>query len=364
MSNSIKNLLARLWLSSAESLSYKQRKRLEYEFSSPEEMLDGFCSLFIDYIGEKSYAELSKIKAYGIERLYEEITSGGIKLCLLGDEDYPYLLSNIVDPPDLIYYLGTIPKSDDRTLAIVGSRRDTAYGRKQAFKIARELAENDCTIVSGLAYGIDSAAHRGALDANGKTIAVLGSGIKNIYPKDNTPLAREIIEKNGAVISEFPPLSEPLAFHFPIRNRIVSGLSNALLLVEAREKSGTMITVNYALNQGREVFALPGPVDVSSSVLPNRLIREGARCIASAEDILLDMNWKEPEIKAKQTSLVSLNLTKIQQKIYYSLSQESLSLEELQEKCGIDMGSLLAEISFMELNEIIEALPGKQYRLC
>lgn len=364
MSNNITNLLARLWLSSAESLSYKQRKRLEYEFSSAEEILSSFSSVFIDYIGEKSYMELSKIKALGLERLYDEITSSGIKLCLLGDPDYPYLLSNIQDPPDLLYYFGCLPKNDDRLISIVGSRRETAYGRKQAFSISKELAENACTVVSGLAYGIDSAAHKGALEARGKTIAVLGSGLKNIYPKDNIPLAREIAEKGGAIISEFPPLSEPLSFHFPIRNRIVSGLSSAVLLIEAREKSGTMITINHALNQGREVFALPGPVDVSSSVLPNRLIREGARCITSANDILVDIGWAEKEISARQTSLVSLNLTKIQQKIYYALSQESLSLEELQEKCGIDMGSLLTELSFMELNEIIEALPYKRYRLC
>lgn len=354
--------LSRIWLSLSTSLSYNAKQRLMH-YASPLDLFENFDSALLHIISEKAYKELLLLKQGGLDKIQEALLKRNISVSFLGDEQYPVLLSSISDPPDVLFYKGRLSAEELPSISIVGSRRETKYGRKQAEKIAYELAESGVCIVSGLAYGIDSAAHTGCVNAKGKTIAVLGSGINNIYPKDNEELANQIIELGGALLSELPPNADPLAFHFPARNRIVSGLAHALLLIEAREKSGTMITVNHALQQGREVFVLPGPVDVESSIIPNRLLREGARACTKAQDILLDMGWIEDSVQEKQLSLPVLELTSVQQKIYDALSQDTLGLEELIDKTGLSVSNIMAELGLLELQDIIEALPGKRYKI-
>ncbi len=203
----------------------------------------------------------------------------------LNDPSYPENLKQIVGAPKSLYIKGTIKPEDKLAVAIVGSRRMTKYGKEMAWKFSHALAKKKVTIVSGLAYGIDSVAHKAALAAGGRTIAVLGSGLDVIYPKENKKLALEII-KNGALISEFPPGTEPRGENFLIRNRIISGLSLAVLVVEGARKSGTLSTASHAANQGREVFAVPGPVSSPLSEAPIFLIEQGANVAKRPQDVL------------------------------------------------------------------------------
>ncbi len=357
--------LAKLWLASSESLSYKARESIVKRFGGALAAFDDFSFEASKLMGEKAYEELKEGKARGLDFFGEEIYKAKAKAVFLEDENYPELLKQISDPPYVLFYYGALPKESYKAVAIVGSRRETRYGSRQAKKIAEELALNHVMVVSGLAYGIDSAAHKGCLKGNGKTIAVLGSGIKNIYPKDNIPLARDIIRTGGCIMSEYPINSKPLPYHFPVRNRIVAGLCQAVLLIEAREKSGTLITVGHALNQGREVFALPGPVDMPTSATPHRILREGARLCTCAQDILEDMDWKEAQLSFfddKKENKKTKNLTNEQLKIYDSFYGDALSFEELLEKTSLLASELNANLVLMELYGCIESLPGGMYR--
>lgn len=214
----------------------------------------------------------------------------------INSNEYPERLRNIYDPPLNLYVLGNKEILNKKGIAIVGSREATSYGKKVAFKFAKELSEQGINIISGLAIGIDAYAHLGNLQAQdtrvsiGKTIAVLGSGIDNIYPKDNIEIARKIIKTGGCIISEYPCGTKPDKLHFPQRNRIISGLSNGVLVVEASEKSGALITIDFALDQGKEVFAIPGEITNKNSKGCNELIRDGARMVLSVQEIIEEIN--------------------------------------------------------------------------
>lgn len=210
-----------------------------------------------------------------------------IKEINFSSDKYPKQLREIYNPPKRIYAIGNIEILNKVGIAIVGSRKATEYGKKVAFRLSKDLSERDIVIISGLAKGIDSYAHIGSLNVqNGKTIAVLGSGIKVIYPKENIELARQILRKGGCIISEYPPDDTPNKSNFPERNRIISGLSKGVVIVEASEKSGALITVDFALEQGREVFAVPGNIYSTTSVGTNKLIQQGAKLVMCVEDIL------------------------------------------------------------------------------
>ena len=349
------------WLSCSDSLTYKGRQRLKAEYGTAQAVFDHFSDRMLSLVGEKAYRELTDLKGKGLEKLESALLQNEILLAARGDEAYPEPLAQIEDAPDLLFYRGILRKDERRAIAIVGSRRETRYGREQANKIARDLATAGVTIISGLAHGIDTAAHRGALDAGGKTIAVLGSGIKRIYPAENIDLAEQIIRENGAVISEFAPKAEPLAFRFPFRNRLVSGLSQGVLLIEAREKSGTLITIGHALTQGREVFALPGQVDAPGSAAPNRMLREGARLVTCARDILEDMGWENRAI-AVQPSFVAPDLTNSQRRLYDALCNEPRNFADLSETLGLSVSELHVLITQLELEGLIETLPGRNFR--
>ncbi len=208
------------------------------------------------------------------------------------DEGYPARLREIHDPPLVIYRKGRWPQPDEAAVAIVGSRRASLYGQQAAERLAYELALRGVTVISGLARGIDAAAHRGALRADGRTVAVLGSGMSRLYPPEHEALAAEVAER-GAVLSEYPMGMAPLPHNFPRRNRVISGLSLGVVVVEAADRSGALITADMALEQGREVFAVPGPVDSVTSQGTHGLLKQGARLVTSVEDIMDELRLRE-----------------------------------------------------------------------
>lgn len=356
--------LCRLWLAFSDSLTYKGKERLLAQYGSAAEAFSSLSASLLDLMGGKAHEELSMLRNRGLVALEEQLASSGIQVLFSEDSSFPALLREIIDPPDLLFYRGTMDNPREKAIAIIGSRRETRYGREQAKRIAFDLAKQGISIISGLAYGIDFAAHQGALEAGGRTVAVLGSGLDNIYPKDHIPLAEKIVHNGGAVISELPPASQPLAYHFPFRNRIVSGLSQGVLLVEAREKSGTLITVGHALAQGRDVFALPGPVDAPGSIVPHRFLREGARLVTCGQDILEDMGW---DAKEEQLAMPMANplpdLTNLQRKIYDALCGESQSFENLLTSTGLSASELNTQLVILEMQGVTDTLPGRQYRL-
>ena len=298
----------------------------------------------------------------------------GISALTLDDAAYPAALKEIHDPPFLLYIKGTILPRDSAALGVVGSRRMTHYGREQARKMSFQLAAAGFTIVSGLARGIDTAAHEAALAAEGRTIAVLGSGIGNVYPAENQALADRISE-NGAVISEFPVLYVPDKQSFPLRNRIVSGLSQGLLVVEAPVRSGSLITANQALEQGRSVFAVPGPVDRPNSEGCHRLIQQGASLVCSAQDVIteldsgmssLNLTFDEPPEGEKAESTPKSNVpapevSELEEKILEELALGESTIDHLSETTGLPVGAVSAALLQLEMKCLIKQLPGKYF---
>ena len=244
-------------------------------------------------------------------------------------------------------------------VAIVGSRRDTRYGREMTRRIARDLAEAGVIIVSGLARGIDTAAHQGAVQVNGVSVGVLGCGLDSIYPKENTDLAASMLALGGCLISEFPVGAQPMPYHFPRRNRLISGLADGVLLIEATLRSGTQSTVNHALEQGRTVFALPGNVDAPGSELPLRLLKDGAEICTCASDILTHLKLDVPIHKAPAVPVPEAPPT--DDPVLRALAREDKTFEELLEETSLPAPTLTARLSLLELDGRIDRLPGRAY---
>jgi len=286
---------------------------------------------------------------------------------VLTEKDYPDLLRSLPERPDKLYALGR-PPDQTPALALVGSRRPSAYGRRMARALAREAASRGLAVVSGLAAGIDAEAHAGALEAGGRTWAVLGSGLDRIYPEENKPLARKIVAGGGCLLSEFEPGTPPLPGNFPRRNRIVAGLCWGVVVVEGRDKSGSLITARLALGQGREVFAVPGPADSPLSEAPYLLLREGAKPVRCLDDILEDMppglrlgpQAVSPGGLAGATG-VGAGLSTVEDKILEAIGSEERGLEELCAATGLAAAELSAPLFHMELIDLIQSLPGQRY---
>ncbi|PKN20755.1 MAG: DNA-protecting protein DprA [Deltaproteobacteria bacterium HGW-Deltaproteobacteria-6] len=312
-----------------------------------------------------------------ILRQMDALDKTGVKIITCLDDFYPINLLNIYDRPVFLYVLGNLEK-DDIPVAIVGSRRASAYGRYTTDRISRELALKGITIVSGMARGIDSCAHRGALAAKGRTIAVLGSGLDVIYPPENKNLFTDIAQ-NGAVVSEFPPGTQPLPYHFPARNRIISGLSYGVVVVEAGEKSGSLITARLAMEQGREVFAIPGTIDSASSRGTNSLIKQGAKLIDSIDDILEDIlpqiERSSLQIKPQKQQIVPAcipranaernadSLSLIDQTILKTLSREKTHADDIISGTGLPPADVSSALIMLELRGIILQHTGQYYSL-
>ena len=275
------------------------------------------------------------------------------------DPDYPQVLKDIPDPPVLLYGYGNLP--DGPALAIVGTRHPSDFGRVFTEQLAEELAAADMVIVSGLARGIDTAAHRGALNAEGRTLAVLGCGIDRVYPPENIKLYHQIIEQ-GTLISEYPPGSEPLPGHFPGRNRIISGLSKGTLVIEACRKSGSLITSEFALEQGREVMAVPGGVDRKTSYGPNLLIKQGAHPVTEAVEILEILGVTSHNRKARPlTKPDDFQLPEPAGSVLSELTLTPLHSDELAKESGLTPMELSVILLQLELQGYAEKLPGGRY---
>ena len=329
-------------------------------------------------IGKKSAAAIVSFKDWDtILRQLDMLDKTGVNIITCQDELYPQNLLNIYDRPAFLYVLGHLEKNDIN-LAIVGSRNASTYGKYTTDRISRELALRGITIVSGMARGIDSCAHRGALAAQGRTIAVLGSGLDVIYPPENKKLFAAI-SQNGAVISEFPMGTQPLPYHFPARNRIISGLSYGVLVVEAGEKSGSLITAKLAMEQGREVFAIPGTIDSASSRGSNSLIKQGAKLIENIDDILEDILPQLERASAQPTprkqevvpACVSQtdsenntdSLNPIGQTILRALSKNKMHADDIITGTGLSPADVLSALITLELKGIVTQHPGKLFSL-
>ena len=297
------------------------------------------------------------------EKLIAKLKEEGVKVITIKDESYPKLLAEIYNPPLLLYCRGEFDLKDDFTLAVVGTRKYTNYGKQTTDYLVKELARNNLTIVSGLALGIDCLAHLATLEAGGKTIAVLGSGLdrQNIYPSQNRYLAEKIIAGGGAIISELPLGTPPLRHNFPQRNRLISGLCLGTLIIEAGEKSGALITAAYALEQNREVFAVPGSIHSPASAGPNKLIKEGAKVVTSAADIIETLNLTQATayISAKKIMPEGEN----EKKIISLLSFEPIHIDELVRASGLDTGVANSTLVIMEMKGMIKNLGGMYYIL-
>jgi DNA processing protein len=273
-------------------------------------------------------------------------------------ERYPRLLMEIPDPPPFLYLMGELNGSET-AVAIVGSRRATQYGLCTATRLARELVSQRVTVISGMARGIDTAAHWGALKTGGRSIAVLGCGIDVVYPPENGALHRALAE-GGALLSEFPLGTEPLAENFPRRNRIISALSRGVVVVEAGERSGSLITAHFALEQGREVFAVPGNVTSTKSRGVNRLIKEGAKLVERVEDILEELSIEVlPNLPVPKPP--SFELAPDEAEIYALLGQGPLQIDDIIVQSALTVGEVSATLLRLELKGAIMQLPGKHF---
>lgn len=292
---------------------------------------------------------------------WEKLKKENIEIITIADDDYPKLLKEIWNPPAVLYVKGKLPKDGTFNLAVVGTRKVSQYGQQIASLLTRDLVKNGFTIVSGLALGVDALAHRAALEAGGKTIAVLGSGIdeESVYPVQNRYLASEIIETGGAVISEYPTGAIAIPTNFPHRNRIVSGLSLGTLVVEAAEESGALITARCALDQNREVFAVPGSIFSPTSVGPNKLIKMGARAVTSVEDILETLNLANAADFIQNKKIIPASPE--EEKILAHLSAEPTHVDKLIFASGLDAAKVGAILTLMEMKGMVKNLGGMNY---
>jgi len=300
----------------------------------------------------------------------------GVRIITLDCTDYPPLLKQIHDPPAVLYVKGNLTRADELAVAVVGSRTCSHYGHEQASRLSHLLAAAGFTIVSGLARGIDSAAHRGALAADGRTIAVQGRGLAGVFPPENTDLAQRIAE-NGALISELPLQYEPLSGTFPARNRIISGLSLATIVVEAGKRSGALITAHSAMEQNREVMAVPGRVDAPGSAGPHKLIKDGAVLVESIQDILealgrvgkiLKSHADEAATKAQRANepalfnLEQIHLTESESAVFDCLDHEPCHTDRIIAQSKLAPGGVYAALTSLQLKGLVKQLPGGFYQ--
>lgn len=295
-----------------------------------------------------------------IETLLNYIQDHDIKLLDLEDKLYPSLLKEIYAPPPLLYYRGQLnAQSFTLPLAVVGSRKITNYGKHVCQNLVRELVNNNLTIISGLALGIDALAHEIALDNNGQTIAFLGCGVEQIYPRENHKLGEKILAQNGLLISEFPPQTIPFKTNFPRRNRLIAGASLGVLVIEAGEKSGALITARYGLEENREIFAIPGPICNKNSLGTNNLIKLGAKLISESKDITNSLGLEE--FKLKQQNKTLLPSSPDETLILKNLDVANCHINELVKSTGLDINVINSRLTIMEMKGLVKHLGNMQY---
>ena len=356
-----------IWLSGVEGIGPKRFYQLMSIYEDARAVWDALGASVVPremgFLGRPVIKALREARdeAY-FYRLFDQLDKKGIRAITRLSEDYPADLTGIYDPPPTLYVRGDCPLNGDRMFAVVGSRRSTRDGQRAAREIAEGLARADVTVVSGMARGIDTCAHEGAMAGGGRTVAVLGCGVDVVYPPENDELMGRILDSGGAVVSEYVPGTPPLAGHFPQRNRIISGLCQGTLLVEGAQKSGAMITVNCALEQGRDVFAVPGSIYSPLSATPNRMIVDGAIPVISPWEILEYYRWaSRPETSdANPHQRPALEPDAL--KIVEPLREQELSFEELTQITGFSAAKLNSHLTMLELRGIIVKVPGGMYR--
>lgn len=316
--------------------------------------IDGFNGRLVDAVVEAR-------EKTDLDEEYDNVIDSGYKIVTIEDENYPPNLKNIYDPPPVLYIDGELLPTDGKAIAIVGTRIPTYYGKEIARKLSIELTNYGFTIVSGLALGIDSEAHFGALEAGGRTISVYGSAIDQIYPRSNIGLAKKIA-KSGANVSEFPLGQKPDKWTFPQRNRIISGLSLGVVVIEGTLDSGALITAKIGLEQGREVFAVPGNVKSQSSKGPHSLIKEGAKLVEGIDDILEELHIYV-EKKERMTLSDYGGMSKNEKRILSVLSHEPRIIDNIVSETGLSPSEVLRTLSIFEMKKYVKQLPGKSYVL-
>ena len=365
------SLIGRLRLAAVPGLGSRLRRRLLARFGSADAVFAASERDLksVDGMGGKAAAAVTAApQPAAAEQLLADCRRHQIDILLESSPAYPRLLSQIDDPPDLLFLRGQLEPADGLAVAIVGARHATAYGKKVAEQLAGGLARAGCTVVSGLARGIDAAAHCGAIAAGGRTLAVLGSGLLRVYPPEHRELACDVID-HGAVISECPPFAEPHAGAFPRRNRIVSGLSLGTVVVQASGRSGALITARLAGEQGREVFAVPGPTDCRVSAGCHQLIRDGATLVTNVDEILEELGPLFESVTDSAGREVrhpaELQLDELERQVLEAIDQTAggsgvADIDAVGDTARLEPSRLLATLSALEIRRLIRRIPGNQ----
>ncbi len=347
-------------------------KRLIDRFGSPNTVFNASEDSLkeVKGISRKTVKAILRFSAFKqSKQVLKRIEDGGFNLTAMTDQEYPPLLKELPDPPPVLTYIGKLNPMD-ASIAVVGARKATSYGIDAASKLSHDLAKQGFLIVSGMARGIDTAAHKGALKAGGKTVAVLGSGLNNIYPSQNKKLASSIAE-NGAVISEFKPDAIPAPRHFPVRNRIIAGMSCGTIVVEAASRSGAAITARLTADYGRELFAVPGSIFSFNSIGTHSLIKQGAKLVENYSDVIDELHHMVHPVNSQQDKIkkaakgksTTQNLDGSHRKILAILEPYPLHIDVIIEKSGLDPGDVFAVLLDLEMSGMIRQTPGKQFSI-
>jgi len=356
----VNDIMYNIWLSLIAGVGPRKQGILLDHFGSARAVYEA-SSAQLNTVANVSEAIVETIiKSRGLNaamQVLEESEKKDIRIMTITDSGYPTLLKQIHDPPGILYISGKLPDDKLKKIGIIGSRRCTGYGRSVTRELSSRLAEHNIVTVSGMARGIDSIAHKGAIEAGGLTIAVLGCGTDVCYPPENIELMRQI-KLNGCLMSEYPPGVQPVAGYFPARNRIISGLSQILIVTEAARRSGTLITVSQALEQGREVMAVPGNINSRLSDGPNELIRDGAAVVTSYQDILHTLNISGKEYVNQNTQE---ELAMEEKLVYDCMAFQPEGFESIVEKSGLSTQTVNYVLTMLELKGYLLKLPGQRY---
>lgn len=350
-----------IWLSHIEGISCKDIECLTSYFHNIEEVWCAAEKHIAKALGKRDVIAgkiIENRKEQFLTRIFKGLDDNGIVPLTIYDPAYPSKLKNIYDPPYVIYVKGNKMDFNMPLVAIVGTRRATPYGKWAAHRFAKELTEWNVGVISGLALGIDTCGHKGTLDGNGYTIGVLGCGLDQYYPASNRNLTDKILEK-GCIVSEYCLGTPPLKYHFPARNRIVSGLSDAVVVIEAPEKSGALITVDFALDQGKEIYALPGNINNIQSKGTNKLIKDGARILLEVDDIIESLKYKYLINKVSLEQSIKDDLSGLEMKIFNVVKRSPVNIDLIIEETGIKASELNPVLTILEIKGYINQMPGK-----
>ena len=350
-----------IWLNHIEGITHKDMEYLTNYFHDIEEIWYADKKHIIGALGDRSIISSKIIENRdegSIEKIFRSLGDNDILPVTIYDSAYPSKLKNIYDPPYVIYIKGNKIDFDMPLVSIVGTRKATPYGKWAAHHFARELAKWGVGIISGLALGIDTCAHKGALDGDGYTMGVLGCGLDQYYPASNRALMDKIFEK-GCVISEYYLGTPPLKYHFPARNRIVSGLSDGVIVIEAPEKSGALITADFALDQGKDVYALPGNINNIQSKGANKLIRDGARILLEVGDIIENLRYRYPMDKVDKKQSIKDDLSDLEMRVFDVIRRNPINIDLIINETGIKASELNPILTILEIKGYINRMPGK-----